>query len=174
MMCCSDCSAAAALCWVQPCAVWPFCTLTNFKTIQSRIKRLKDIETMQEDGTFDVLPKKEVIALKKEMEKLQKNLDILENSQDEEEQVLNDKMIHYTIVEASGNRLVIANYLALAKIMDNFIRETRSKIMTDERNSIAFQGIHRRLVEAICSRDLELGKKALDEHFVYICKNLDT
>ena len=48
--------------------------LTNFKTIQSRIQRLKDIETMQEDGTFDVLPKKEVIALKKELEKLQKNL----------------------------------------------------------------------------------------------------
>ena len=48
--------------------------LTNFKTIQSRIKRLKDIEAMQEDGTFDVLPKKEVIALKKELEKLQKNL----------------------------------------------------------------------------------------------------
>ena len=40
--------------------------LTNFKTIQSRINRLKDIETMQEDGTFDVLPKKEVINLKKE------------------------------------------------------------------------------------------------------------
>ena len=48
--------------------------LTNFKTIQSRIKRLKDIEAMEEDGTFDVLPKKEVIALKKELEKLQKNL----------------------------------------------------------------------------------------------------
>ena len=48
--------------------------LTNFKTIQGRIARLKEIETMQEDGTFDVLPKKEVIALKKEMEKLQKNL----------------------------------------------------------------------------------------------------
>ena len=48
--------------------------LTNFKTIQSRIARLKEIETMQEDGTFDVLPKKEVIALKKELEKLQKNL----------------------------------------------------------------------------------------------------
>ena len=86
---------------------------------------------------------------KDQIEKLQKNLDILENSQDEEEQVLNDKMIHYTIVEASGNRLVIANYLALAKIMDNFIRETRSKIMTDERNSIAFQGIHRQKGENI-------------------------
>ena len=48
--------------------------LTNFKTIQTRIKRLKEIETMSEDGTFDVLPKKEVINLKKELEKLQKNL----------------------------------------------------------------------------------------------------
>ncbi len=48
--------------------------LTNFKTIQSRIARLKDIERMAEDGTFDVLPKKEVIELKKEWEKLEKNL----------------------------------------------------------------------------------------------------
>ena len=48
--------------------------LTNFKTIQSRIQRLRAIEKMQEDGTFDVLPKKEVIALKKELEKLEKNL----------------------------------------------------------------------------------------------------
>ena len=48
--------------------------LTNFKTIQSRIARLKAIEAMEEDGTFDVLPKKEVINLKKELEKLQKNL----------------------------------------------------------------------------------------------------
>ena len=48
--------------------------LTNFKTIQSRIARLKAIETMAEDGTFDVLPKKEVIEIKKEWEKLEKNL----------------------------------------------------------------------------------------------------
>ncbi len=48
--------------------------LTNFKTIQSRIAKLKKIEAMSEDGTFDVLPKKEVIALKKEWEKLEKNL----------------------------------------------------------------------------------------------------
>ena len=48
--------------------------LTNFRTIQSRIKRLKDIEKMEEDGTFDVLPKKEVIDIKKEQEKLEKNL----------------------------------------------------------------------------------------------------
>ncbi len=48
--------------------------LTNFKTIQSRIKRLRQIEEMSQDGTFDVLPKKEVIEIKKEWEKLEKNL----------------------------------------------------------------------------------------------------
>ncbi len=48
--------------------------LTNFDTIQKRIQRLKDLETMEQDGTFDVLPKKEVILLKKEMDKLEKNL----------------------------------------------------------------------------------------------------
>ena len=48
--------------------------LTNFKTIKARVQRLKDLEAMEQDGTFDVLPKKEVINLKKEMEKLEKNL----------------------------------------------------------------------------------------------------
>ena len=48
--------------------------MTNFTTIRSRIERLKAIEKMSEDGTFDVLPKKEVIQLKKEWEKLEKNL----------------------------------------------------------------------------------------------------
>ncbi len=48
--------------------------LTNFKTIRSRIERLKEIEAMEADGTFDVLPKKEVIALRKEWAKLEKNL----------------------------------------------------------------------------------------------------
>ena len=48
--------------------------LTNFSTIQSRIQRMKDIERMQADGTFEVLPKKEVAGLKKELDKLQKNI----------------------------------------------------------------------------------------------------
>ncbi|MEH7460920.1 30S ribosomal protein S2 [Bacillus pseudomycoides] len=53
---------------------WLGGTLTNFQTIQKRIKRLKDIEKMQEDGTFEVLPKKEVVQLKKELERLEKFL----------------------------------------------------------------------------------------------------
>ena len=48
--------------------------LTNFKTIQTRIARLKYIEQMEENGEFDLLPKKEVIAIKAEQEKLEKNL----------------------------------------------------------------------------------------------------
>ncbi|MCC8081841.1 MAG: 30S ribosomal protein S2 [Lachnospiraceae bacterium] len=48
--------------------------LTNFKTIRSRVKRLRDLERMSEDGTFDVLPKKEVIQLRKEWDKLERNL----------------------------------------------------------------------------------------------------
>ena len=48
--------------------------LTNFKTIRKRIERLNKLEQMEQDGTFDVLPKKEVAALRNEMEKLEKNL----------------------------------------------------------------------------------------------------
>ena len=48
--------------------------LTNFKTIETRIKRLKELEKMAEDGTFEVLPKKEVIGLRHEMDKLEKYL----------------------------------------------------------------------------------------------------
>lgn len=53
--------------------------LTNFSTIKGRIRKLEQIEKMQEDGTFDVLPKKEVIKLKLEMEKLEKNLGGIRN-----------------------------------------------------------------------------------------------
>ena len=53
---------------------WLGGTLTNFKTIRSRIKRMDDIDKMEADGTFDLLPKKEVIQIKKEYAKLDKNL----------------------------------------------------------------------------------------------------
>ncbi len=53
---------------------WLGGTLTNFGTIQKRVNRLKAIEKMEEDGTFDVLPKKEVVQLKKQHERLVKFL----------------------------------------------------------------------------------------------------
>ena len=53
---------------------WLGGTLTNFKTIRNRVYYLEKIEKMEQDGTFDKLPKKEVIGLKKEYDKLNKNL----------------------------------------------------------------------------------------------------
>ena len=53
---------------------WLGGTLTNFRTIRSRIRRMEEIETMEKDGTFDALPKKEVIHIRKEYDKLNKNL----------------------------------------------------------------------------------------------------
>ncbi|MBR1717953.1 MAG: 30S ribosomal protein S2 [Bacilli bacterium] len=53
---------------------WLGGTLTNFRTIRKRVKKLEEIEKMEKDGTFDKLPKKEVIGLKKEYEKLNKLL----------------------------------------------------------------------------------------------------
>ncbi|MBE3555297.1 MAG: 30S ribosomal protein S2 [Thermicanus sp.] len=53
---------------------WLGGTLTNFTTIRKRIDRLRQLEEMEQDGTFDVLPKKEVILLRKEMDRLEKFL----------------------------------------------------------------------------------------------------
>ncbi|SDW04567.1 SSU ribosomal protein S2P [Marinococcus luteus] len=53
---------------------WLGGTLTNFATIRKRIARLKDLEKMEEDGTFDILPKKEVMLLNKEKDRLEKVL----------------------------------------------------------------------------------------------------
>ena len=53
---------------------WLGGTLTNFKTIRSRIRRMEEIEKMEQEGIFEMLPKKEVIKIKKEYDKLNKNL----------------------------------------------------------------------------------------------------
>ena len=53
---------------------WLGGTLTNFRTIKNRVRRLDEIEQMEQDGVFELLPKKEVFAIKKEYEKLNKNL----------------------------------------------------------------------------------------------------
>ncbi|MDD2484965.1 MAG: 30S ribosomal protein S2 [bacterium] len=58
---------------------WLGGTLTNFQTIQKRIRRLKDLERMKEDGYFEVLPKKEVSSLQDEMDKLERNLGGIKN-----------------------------------------------------------------------------------------------
>lgn len=60
-------------------ARWPGGMLTNYKTIKKSIARLNSLSQMSEDGTFDLLPKKEVAALTKEMEDLERNLGGIKN-----------------------------------------------------------------------------------------------
>ena len=60
-------------------ARWLGGMLTNFKTIKTRIRRLEQLHKMQEDGTFDMLPKKEVIKLEHDIEKLEKYLGGIKN-----------------------------------------------------------------------------------------------
>ena len=61
---------------------WLGGTLTNFSTIQKRIQRLHQLEAMESDGTFEVLPKKEVILLRKEKDRLEKFLGGIKNMND--------------------------------------------------------------------------------------------
>ncbi|MDU2557367.1 MULTISPECIES: 30S ribosomal protein S2 [Anaerococcus] len=56
--------------------------LTNFKTIRQSINKLKKYEAMEEDGTFDLLPKKEVLQYQKEMDRLEKNLGGIKEMED--------------------------------------------------------------------------------------------
>ena len=81
---------------------WLGGTLTNFKTIKKSIAKLFRIEKMAEDGTFDVLPKKEVILLKKEQEKLEKNIGGIKNltSTPDALVVVDPKTEHNAVLEA--------------------------------------------------------------------------
>ena len=63
-------------------ARWPGGMLTNFKTIKKSIARLHSLHKLEEDGTFEMLPKKEVQALKKERDTLEKNLGGIKNMHD--------------------------------------------------------------------------------------------
>ena len=69
---CQECAERTNMYYVTE--RWLGGTLTNFRTIRSRVKRLEELEKMAEDGTYDLLPKKEVALLNKEYEKLNKYL----------------------------------------------------------------------------------------------------
>jgi small subunit ribosomal protein S2 len=88
---------------------WLGGTLTNFKTIGKRIERLHKLEEMEADGTFDVLPKKEVIRLKAEHEKLEKFLGGIKDMKDLPSAVfiVDPKKEHIAVMEAKKLRIPI-------------------------------------------------------------------
>lgn len=102
-------------------------------------------------------------------EKILKYADVLECSHDEAEKTFCDQMLHQTIVEASGSRLVIANYLALRGVLTRNVSQARLGVRRrGPEQERQFQEIHQRLARELCSGDFEAAKSALDEHFAFL------
>ena len=106
---------------------------------------------------------------------LTKRLDGRLNGATEAVQIESDRMLHYTLVRMSRNRLVIANYVALDRVINRYIRDVRKKIRDQGSEEFKeFQDVHRKLVQAVLDGNLEMGKQALDKHFVYLRNDYDT
>ena len=113
-------------------------------------------------------------ANKREKKALQKYLKGLLNAQTKEERAKNDRMLHRTLVEMSENQLVISNYIALNRVINRFMGDTHQKIMDHNREDYEeLLDAHRMLVEAVVQGDLEKGKEALKQHYIYTSRHLD-
>ena len=109
---------------------WLGGTLTNFKTIKSRIKRMEEIEKMEQDGTFDLLPKKEVLGIRKEYDKLYRNLrGIREMKKLPDALVIVDpKMVDYVI---PGNDDAVRSVKLMIGVLTNGIAEANGNEIID-------------------------------------------
>ena len=93
---------------------------------------------------------------------------------EEEENVLLDKRLHYTIARASGNMLFVEILQALSDVMDRFIADLRQDIMSEETRKKKLHDAHRRIVESIFTKDVAAGSAAVEEHFALIDQRLET
>lgn len=100
-----------------------------------------------------------------EMEKLVEKLD---QSSDDEKNVVLDKKIHFTLAQASGNVLVLDFLEACSGVIDMFIKDVREEILRTEERKDRLNQCHRKLVEALKEKDENKGLEALDEHFTMI------
>ncbi len=109
----------------------------------------------------------------KQIADLEMYLKMLEETPEEEKKAHYDKMIHYTIAEASGNRFIIDNLQALTVVMDRFIKDMRSKILSDNENKSGLMASHTEIVQALKKGDRRAARNALDIHFKYIEDYMD-
>lgn len=102
-------------------------------------------------------------------------LDGLVNGETEEKQIESDRMLHQHLVQMSGNRMVIANFHALNRLIDRSIRSIRKSIRDQQTETFdEFHAVHRKLVSAVLSGELDRAKEALDSHFQYLSEHYDT
>ena len=108
-----------------------------------------------------------------ELQELQSIISRLDMGVSEEENVLLDKRLHYTIARASDNILIVEILNALSDVMDRFIADLRMDIMSEENRREKLFAAHRRMVECMVSKDLSGGYEAVDEHFALVNERLD-
>jgi GntR family transcriptional repressor for pyruvate dehydrogenase complex len=106
-----------------------------------------------------------------ELERIDAQLD--RGSLSEQENVALDKQLHYLIAKISGNDLIFSILEALSEVMDRFIADLRSDIMSEETRKEKLTKTHHRLVAAIVDKDLEDGLAAIEEHFALVDERLD-
>ena len=108
-----------------------------------------------------------------DLSQLQSIISRLDLGVSEEENVLLDKRLHYTIARASGNVLFVSILNALSDVMDRFIADLRMDIMAEENRREKLFAAHRRIVECILEKDVSGGFQAIDEHFRLIDERLE-
>ena len=110
-------------------------------------------------------------ADRKRLEDIISRLDLVGLS--EEENVLLDKELHYTVARASGNQLFVEILNALSDVMDRFIADLRMDIMSEENRRAKLLSAHRRIVQGILEKDIQGGYAAVDEHFQLVNQRLE-
>ena len=152
-------------------------TLTQIMTMMFALEKMSGEELREYRYAIELQALTLAVARITERDKLKlrRCLKEMETSDDPLVRAENDKLLHHTIVEASGNRLVIANYHALNSILQRQIRDVRSRVeMHSPDEARRFRRTHRELVEAVCEGNADSARRALDAHFGLVMDNIDT
>ena len=149
-------------------------SLVETMSIMFLLKKL----TFEQDSQLRYALEKQVFALAiekatpEDLDELRSINARMEQDISEEENVLLDQQLHYTLARIADNLLIMEILHALSDVMNRFITDLRRDIMVDETRREMLAACHRRLVECMRSRDLEGGYAAIDDHFALINKRL--
>lgn len=95
------------------------------------------------------------------------------NNDDENENAKIDRELHYKIAIASGNFLIVSILAAVSSLIDAFIKDARSKILTGEKNKIALAELHEDIYKALSEHDPSEAAYAMRKHFEFVIKNIE-
>ncbi|GAB6169860.1 FadR/GntR family transcriptional regulator [Clostridium carnis] len=139
---------------------------------------------LQESNLMEIYELREMLELEttllaarkisnSQIEKIGQLVEDLKNSEDENISVKLDKELHYTIAEASGNKLIIDILEVLSQIMDRFIKDLRKDILADKENKEKLSNLHEKLYKALKVRNENEAYKVMKDHFNLIRRYIE-